>query len=262
MTWVGMNVFALIPARGGSVGVPRKNLVEVGGHSLIARAAKVALSLDWLDLAILSTDDEEMAIEGCRSGLSVPFMRPQHLAEDSSLAVDVWRHAWLHLEEATGEKFDLSVLLEPSCPLRLPEDVQRCVATLFEGSHASAATISATPGRFNAFKAVIPDGRGVLHPAFKGSSHEPRRQHTPDHYHRNGACYAVRRSTLVDDGRIAEIDCVGVPVARPIVNIDEPIDVDLARLLEPRSPLSSHAIRPWPIKVSDVPGLSGRAIGE
>jgi CMP-N,N'-diacetyllegionaminic acid synthase len=258
MTWDGHRVFALVPARGGSKGVPRKNLAALGGHTLIARAAAVARRLDWLDQAILSTDDEEMAEEGRAHGLTVPFMRPPELADDLSQAVDVWQHAWLELERRTGVTFSFSVLLEPSCPLRRPDDVTRTVAALVDGDHDAAATISPTPARFNAFKAVIPDERGVLHPAFGAAGQEMIRQLTPDHYHRNGACYAVRRSTLVDHGRVTERDCVGVPVEHTIVNIDEPLDLEIARLVHARDHGEDDADQPpmrvWSVPITAEPG--------
>ena len=120
MAWQGRKVLAVVPARGGSKGIPRKNLCKVGGMSLIAHAARTARALDWIDRAVLSTDDEEMADEGRRHGLEVPFLRPAELASDTASGVDVWRHAWLESERHYGCRFDLSVLLQPTTPLRRP----------------------------------------------------------------------------------------------------------------------------------------------
>jgi len=231
MTWNGSRVFALIPARGGSRGIPRKNLADLGGRTLIAHAAEVVGSLDWLDASLLSTDDDEIAAEGRRVGLDVPFLRPAELATDTARAADVWSHAWRFLEDRDGVVYDAAVLLEPSCPLRTAEDVTRTIAALLDGAHAAAATISRTPSRWNAYKAVLRDEDGVLSPVLGDAGLEPIRQRTPEHHHRNGACYAVRRATLLERGHVFEEDCVGVPVDRDIVNIDEPADLELARWL-------------------------------
>ncbi len=231
MTWNGSRVFALIPARGGSRGIPRKNLADLGGRTLIAHAAEVVGSLDWLDASLLSTDDDEIAAEGRRVGLDVPLLRPAELATDTARAADVWSHAWRFLEDRDGIAYDAAVLLEPSCPLRTAEDVTRTIAALLDGAHAAAATISRTPSRWNAYKAVLRDEDGVLSPVLGDAGLEPIRQRTPEHHHRNGACYAVRRATLLERGHVFEEDCVGVPVDRDIVNIDEPADLELARWL-------------------------------
>ncbi len=231
MTWSGARVFALIPARGGSRGVPRKNLAEIAGRSLVAHAAEVARGLSWLDAALLSTDDAEIAAEGRRVGLDVPFLRPPDLATDSARTALVWKHAWSFLEARDGVTYDAAVLLEPSCPLRIADDVTRTITALLGGSHAAAATISRTPARWSAFKAVQFGVDGVLAPVLGPRGLEPIRQLTPEHHHRNGACYAVRRSTLLEFGHVFEEDCVGVPIDREIVNIDDPLDLEYARWL-------------------------------
>lgn len=234
MTVHGQRVFALIPARGGSRGVPRKNLADLAGRTLIAHAADVVKELDWLDAAILSTDDEEIADEGRRVGLDVPFLRPAELATDDARVASTWIHAWNHLERRDNDIYDASVLLEPSCPLRNAEDVSRTIDALLTGPHAAAATISPTPARWNAYKAVKIADDGVLRPVLGDAGLEPIRQKTPQHHHRNGACYAVRRATLLDGGHVFEHDCIGIPITRELVNIDEPADLQYARWLRSR----------------------------
>lgn len=229
MSILGHRVFALIPARGGSKGVPRKNLADLGGRTLVAHVADVVNALEWLDAAILSTDDEEIASEGRRVGLDVPFIRPEELATDDARIAKTWMHAWEYLEQRNEITYDAAVLLEPSCPLRTPDDVFRTITALLTSGHAAAATISRTPSRWNAYKAVRTDHDGVLEPVLGTAGLESLRQKTPEHHHRNGACYAVRRSTLLDHGHVHENDCLGVPVDHTIVNIDDPEDLAYAR---------------------------------
>jgi CMP-N-acetylneuraminic acid synthetase len=116
MAMNGLSVLAVVPARGGSKGIPRKNLERVAGYSLVARAAMVARQLPWLDAAVLSTDDEEIAEEGRRYGISVPILRPADLASDTATGVAAWRHAWLASERHFDRQFDCSVLLQPTSP--------------------------------------------------------------------------------------------------------------------------------------------------
>jgi CMP-N-acetylneuraminic acid synthetase len=226
----GRIVLAVVPARGGSKGIPKKNLREVGGVSLVGRVGELARSLQWLDASVLSTDDAEIAEEGRRHGLDVPFLRPDDLAGDLAGSLGVWRHAWLAAEAHYGKQFDISVLLEPTSPLRRGEDLAATVKALLDGAHKSAATVSPAPAHFTPQKCLtVANGRiGFYHP--QGAQHSTR-QTIPTYYFRNGICYALRRDALLGDDAIIGDDCAAVIVDRPIVNIDEPFDLELAEFL-------------------------------
>jgi CMP-N-acetylneuraminic acid synthetase len=228
MSWQGLTVLAVVPARGGSKGIPRKNLQHVGGLSLVARAARVAAALDWIDVRILSTDEEEIAEEGRRHGLDVPFLRPETLSGDTSLGVDVWRHAWLAAETHYGRRFDLSVKLEPTSPLRRPEDVERTLRTLVEGGHPAAATVSPTPGHFTPHKTLTISAEGIIGFYLEGGAGYSLRQTIPKYFHRNGICYAATRQHVVEHHLIIDRDAAAVVIERPVVNIDELLDLELA----------------------------------
>ena len=231
MAFRGLRVLAVVPARGGSKGIPRKNLSLVGGRTLIAHRASIIAALPWIDAAILSTDDDEIAAEGLRAGLRVPFRRPAELASDIASSADMWRHAWLSCESAGSTAFDASVLLEPTSPLRMPEDVEHTLATMIEGGHAAAATLSPTPAHFAPGKALVLDGAGHIDFYAPPGMRATRRQDLNASFHRNGVCYAVKRQTLFERGAIIEHDCAGVVIERPVVNIDEPCDLELAEWL-------------------------------
>jgi CMP-N-acetylneuraminic acid synthetase len=231
MTWDGLSVLAVVPARGGSKGVPRKNLREVGGLSLIGWAAKTIDALPWIDRAVLSTDDEEMAGEGRARGLDVPFLRPDEFATDRADSVGVWRHAWQTSENHFDTRFDISILLQPTTPLRRAGDVERTVTAMVEGGHRAAATVSPLPGHFTPQKCLTVDDKGVIGFFLPDGAKFANRQNIPDYYHRNGVCYAVTRETLVEDGHIIEDDCVAVTVEGFVVNIDEPFELELAEFM-------------------------------
>lgn len=231
----GLSVLAVVPARGGSKSIPRKNLQPLAGLSLIGHAARTLQTLEWVDRALLSTDDAEIAAEGLRRGLEVPFMRPEALASDTAKSVDMWRHALLAAEEQYGTRFDISILIEPTSPLRRPEDLTRTVTAMLDAGSAAAATFSRTPAHYTPQKTLTVDAQGRI--GFYLSGHPPVtiRQEIPAYYHRNGVCYAVRRSTLVDAGTIIENDCLAVVIDRPLVNIDEPIELEVAEFLLSRT---------------------------
>lgn len=227
----GRSVLAVIPARGGSKGLPRKNLKSIAGKSLVRHAVETALSLGWIDAVVVSTDDEEIRQEGLDAGASVPFLRPEELAGDKASSVDTWRHAWLESEKHFGRIFDISILLEPTSPFRTREDIERTLEPLFEGNCAAAATVSRTPAHYTPHKTLLVNetGRiGFYHP--QGASFAIR-QRIPSYYHRNGICYAVLRKTLVDDGFIIENDCLAIIIERTVVNIDDAADLQYARYL-------------------------------
>src|SRR5262245_17503670 len=231
VAWAGRRVLAVVPARGGSKGIPRKNLCKVGGLSLIAHAARTARALPWIDRAILTTDDEEMAEEGRLHGLEAPFLRPAELASDTANPNEMWRHAWLDAERCLGEPFDVSVLLQPTTPLRRPEEVERTVARLIEGRFQAAATVGRVPSDFlpdrclrlgedGRLRFYLPQGAGVT-----------RRQDAAPLYYRDGTCYARTRQSLIEEKRDVEPDCAAVVIDRLVVNIDEPFELELAEFM-------------------------------
>lgn len=227
-------MLAVVPARGGSKGIPRKNLCKVGGLSLVAHVARTVRALDWIDRAVLTTDDPEIAEEGRRQGLEVPFMRPASLATDDAGPNEMWRHAWTESEQRFGCEFDVSLLLQPTTPLRLPQEVERTVATLIEGGHGAAATVCAVPGDFlpqrilelgadGRLSFYLPEGRGVT-----------RRQDAPALYYRDGTCYARTRRSMIEEARDVEEDCAAVVIDHFVVNIDEPFELELAEFVHGR----------------------------
>lgn len=231
MTWKDASILAVIPARGASKSIPRKNLAKIGGLSLIAHAARVVTSLDWVDAAIISTDDEEICAEAVRNGLDAPFMRPAHLADDKANSIDMWKHAWIEAENAYGRRFDLSILVEPTSPMRKPEDLSNTVEALIENNAPSAATLSITPAHYSPHKTLTVNASGRIEFYLEDGVKYARRQDIPTYYHRNGLCYAVTRQTLLEDGKLMDEDCAAVIVDRPVVNIDEPIDLAFAEFL-------------------------------
>lgn len=231
MSYIGLKILAVIPARGGSKGIPRKNLCRIAGISLVGHAVRFALSLRFIDRIVLSTDDDEIAAEGRQHGAAVPFMRPDQLASDQAQSTEMWKHAWLASEAHFGEKYDISILLEPTSPLRLPEDIQSTVDTLVTGNCDAAATFSRAPAHFTPHKCLTVDENGIIGFYHAQGRQYSTRQQIPSYYFRNGICYAVWRQTLLEKDRIIEKNCKAVIIERPVVNIDDRNELEYAEFL-------------------------------
>lgn len=243
MSWNNGNrspsVLAVIPARGGSKGIPGKNMKRLGGLTLVGRATQLAVSQNWIDRVIVSTDDSEIAAEVARQGGDAPFLRPAELADDVASSDDMWRHAWHAAEDHYGRRFDVSLLLEPTSPLRRPADLTATMEALFGGAYHGAATVSPTPAHYAPQKTLtVNDGRvGFL---LEEGARTARRQDVPPLYHRNGLCYALHRNPFLQGAPILDDACAAVIVDRPIANIDEPFELELAEwLLRRQGPIAS-----------------------
>lgn len=229
--WAGLSVLAVIPARGGSKGVPRKNLVELGGVSLVRRAVDVATQLPWLDMTVLSTDDERIADEGRRAGVEVPQLRPAELATDLASGYAVWRNALLEAEARAGHVFDLSVLIQPTSPFRRPDDITACVDLVVASNLDAAVTVSPTPSHYSPEKTMVVTETRRLRPYLSADEFQPTRQLIPTYHHLNGVCYAARRDVILERDNVFGPNTGAVVLDRPMINIDDPFDLKLARLL-------------------------------
>jgi len=224
-------ILAVIPARGGSKGIPSKNLREINGKSLIAHAAFCAQSLTWIDNIILSSDNEEFCLHAKSLNIDVPFIRPAELSTDNAKSIDMWKHAWLTSEEHYNKTFDISILLEPTSPLRKPEDITKTVELLINKNSYSVATVSKTPGHYTPHKTLKINQSGNIESYLEDGIKFSIRQDIPDYYHRNGICYATTRESLIDKNNLMQKNCIAHVIDRPIVNIDEEIDLKLAEVL-------------------------------
>ncbi|MBF0244779.1 MAG: acylneuraminate cytidylyltransferase family protein [Planctomycetes bacterium] len=192
-----MRVLGIIPARGGSKGVPRKNLRQLAGKTLLKYTAEAALAASSLDRVILSTEDEEIAEAGRFYGIEVPFLRPQSLALDETPMLPVIRHAILTLEES-GKRYDAICLLQPTTPLRRAEDIDNCVRLLVEQDADSVVSMLPVPTEFNPHWVWFVNPDGFLKISTGEDMPIPRRQELPKAWHREGSVYVTRRDILIE----------------------------------------------------------------
>lgn len=224
-------VLAMVLARSGSRGIIDKNMRVVGGQTLIARAAKTLRCCATVDAAMLSTDSREYSEEGVRHGLDAWFLRPAELSSDGATAVDTAIHALLEAEKHYQRRFEVALIIEPTSPLRRPEDIDACVRLLVESDAGSVVAVSPVDVKFHPKKLLRIETGELRHYDAQGPAVTARQQLDTVLYFRNGVCYAVRRSVLVDDRRIFAERTVPLVIDRPIVNIDEPFELELAEFL-------------------------------
>jgi CMP-N,N'-diacetyllegionaminic acid synthase len=234
MTIEGYSVLAIVPARSGSKGIANKNMALIGGLSLIARAGKVLAKLPWIDRRVISTDCSHYAAEGQSHGLDAPFLRPGDLSGDKANALDMIIHALEACEQVDDRQYDLIVLTEPTSPLREPTDVDQTVKKLLETGADSAVTVSRVDTKFHPDK-VFTVSDGLVKFYTDAGKAIVGRQQLKSLYSRNGLCYAFRRVTLLTRRALITENTAAVLTERPVVNIDEPIDLLWAQFLYARS---------------------------
>jgi CMP-N,N'-diacetyllegionaminic acid synthase len=191
------SVLGLITARGGSKGIPGKNIRMIGGKPLIAWSINAALASVKIKRLIVSTDAPEIAEVALHFGAEVPFLRPAALALDNSPHLDVVLHAldWL---KANGESFDYVMLLQPTSPLRLSEDIDSAINVAV--ASLPAAVISVNELHQHPYFTRVMDDDGVLSPLIPMKELEyPRRQDLPPAYYINGAIFLNQVDSLRND---------------------------------------------------------------
>lgn len=224
-------ILAVVPARGGSTGIKLKNLREVGGVPLVTRAANVALALDFIDRAVLSTDHPEIARVGAAAGLEVPFMRPEALSGPTIGDWDVLVHALHEMERLDGATYEVVVMLQPTSPSRTPEHVRSTVERLVEGGFDAVWTVSETDSKGHPLKQHVIGEGGELSLYDPAGAAIVARQQLKPVYHRNGIAYAVTRQCLVEQKTIRGKRTGALVIEGPVANIDTELDLAFADFL-------------------------------
>jgi N-acylneuraminate cytidylyltransferase len=213
-------VIALITARGGSKGLPRKNVLIAGGKPLVAWTVEEAFSAKCIDRVVLSSDDDEIMVAAKAAGCDIPFSRPAHLAGDIASSIDVVLHA---LDQLPG--YEYVVLLQPTSPLRTAADIDAAFALMLEKaapSCVSVCEVDQSPYWMyrveanNKLQRLLPEIRGVT-----------RRQDLPPIYVLNGAIYIARIDWLR-----ANNNFVGLETVAYLMPKERSLDIDTAEDFE------------------------------
>jgi N-acylneuraminate cytidylyltransferase len=222
-------VLALVPARGGSRGIPRKNLVEVGGRTLLAWVAEAARGSRVVDRVVLSSEDPEILEAGRRAGLDTPFVRPAELARDDTPGIDPVLHALDALDQA-GDHYGWVVLLQPTSPLRTSADIDGTAALC--GREGAPAAVSITAADKSPWWMFHLGSGGLMEPLLDAARRPQRRQDAPPVYVLNGAVYVARVEWLRRTRSFLTDETVGYVMPRErSVDVDEPADLHVVEAL-------------------------------
>jgi CMP-N,N'-diacetyllegionaminic acid synthase len=220
-----MNILGVIPARGGSQGIPRKNVHLLNGLPLIVYAIRAAQGSQHLSRFIVSTDNDEIADAARSAGADVPFMRPAALAQNTTPTAPVIQHAIMMLQPET---FDVVVTIQATAPLRTAADIDAAI-DLLAGDFDSVVSVAEVPHQFNPNWIHQIDDHELM-PYIEGAPLKyTRRQDLPPVYYRNGAVYVTRCAALEAHNNLyGQRTAAYVMPPERSVNIDAPGDFVLA----------------------------------
>lgn len=222
-----MRTVAIVPARGGSKGILRKNLQPLAGKPLVAWSIAAGLGARLVDATYVSTEDAEIAGVAAAAGARV-IARPSELASDTAQNDAVMRQA-LDAIRAEGHAPDTVVLLQPTSPLRHAKHVDGCIEAYRRAGAASAMSVCAVD--YHPGKAVVLAG-GLIEPFTSDHDMEARRQDLVRAYRQNGAIYVVGVADFLAHGRLYRRPCAAYEMDRALsIDIDEPLDLKLAEML-------------------------------
>ena len=216
----GLSVLAIIPARGGSKGIPGKNLVELRGRPLLTWSVQAALGSAYIDRLVVSSDSDRILEAAAELGEELPLRRPPELSQDDSPAIAVVDHALSCLKwGAEGLAYDLVVLLQPTSPLRTTWDIDSAIERVVK--EAAPSCVSVTRPRHHPAWMFRVAGRGELRSLGMAESGATRRQDLGDVYALNGAVYVARRDWLT-----RERSFVGAGTLAHVMPKERSVDID------------------------------------
>lgn len=217
-------ILAIIPARGGSKGIPRKNVKAISGKPMIQYTIEAAKECPYIDKVVVSTEDEEIADISMRAGAIVPFSRPEELATDEAKTIDVVMHA-VEFYERKAERFDIIVLLQPTSPLRNAEDITKALEYFMRNEQRSLVTVSEVSespilmrnfNKENKLEKILEEDSDV------------RRQDMKKFYRINGAIYINKASELNANTSFNDNEMGFVLTQEHGIDVDEPQDLVVA----------------------------------
>lgn len=225
---------AVVIARGGSKGIPSKNLSLIGGVPLVNHIILTALraSEETPFEVLISTDSEEIRKVAVEAGAWAPFLRPAHLAGDDVPSYPVVQHAIAEAEAITGKRYETIVYLQPTAPLCRAEDIVSCVR-LLENAERYRSVVAITEVETHPFrmKRMLEDGR-VINYIDQGFEDMRPRQTLPKVYRRAGSVYVSWRDVVMNENTLVGNPCGGIEVPpETAVDVDTSIDLELVRLL-------------------------------
>lgn len=228
-----IEILAIIPARGGSKGIPGKNIKSLNSRPLLALTADAAIGSKLITRHVLSTDDLEIAKIGAEYGLEVPFMRRSDLCGDFSPSLEAFLFTLNELERIEGYVPDLVVILQPTSPLRRSTHIDEAIEQFLDADADSLVSIMEIPHNMSPFSAMKKDGDGYLHPLTDLNELQNQRQNKPIYFARNGAAiYITTPRNIVTNNSLFGKKIIGYEMSKlDSIDIDDEDDWTLAEAL-------------------------------
>lgn len=228
---MSIRILAVIPARGGSKSVPRKNIAQIAGKPLIAYTVQEALKVSAITDLVVSTDDEEIGTVARSLGAQVPFLRPAELATDNAQSAPVLKHCLLHMEKFHSTHYDAVLMLQPTTPLRQAEHIEKAIQMMRDSDCESVVSVVSVEGN-HPFRMKRLVGDRLINYVEQGFEDMRPRQVLPAVYIRNGAIYLSRRDVVVKQDRIVGEYCLGFEMPpEESINIDDRLDFKMAEFM-------------------------------
>ncbi len=224
-------VLAVVPARGGSKGVPLKNLRKICGRSLIALVGDTVKEVEELDRIIVTTDHDGIVAEAEAHGIDAPFRRPEELSGDRVGDLDVLQHALISIERIDNIEYDLIVMLQPTSPSRRPEHVRQAIHQVIDNNLDAVWSVSETDLKFHPWKQLVVGSHNKLSYFDKQGKKIVARQQLQPVYHRNGIVYVFKRSSLLENEFLLMGKTWPLVIKEYVVNIDTEDDIREAEKL-------------------------------
>lgn len=228
------DILAVIPARGGSKGIPRKNLALFRGEPLVTHSIRHALESRCVTRTIVSTEDEEIAEVAQKAGAEVPFLRPEELAGDTVLDFPVFHDVLSQLDRVEGYQPEIVVHLRPTTPYREPAWIDSAVAALEACAEADSVR-SVSPPSQHPYRMFSIEGDGFLTPLMQTEHAEPyllRRQELPELWYYNCVLDVTRRKTILQQHSMTGSRILPFRMSESdVIDIDGPRDLQIARAL-------------------------------
>ncbi len=222
----GKKILAVIPARGGSKGIPLKNLRCIGGKPLVAMAGEVANAISEIDRRVVSTDHPEIARVAKIAGLDCPFMRPKEISGDRVSDWEVLVDVLDKVERIDGVKYDVVVMLQPTSPLRKPSHVIGALKMFIGGAYDAVWSVSQSDSKAHPYKQLIIEGEELEYWDNRGKDVIARQQLDAT-YHRNGVVYVVGRDCLLSQKSIKGQRTGAFVIEGHQISIDTEFDIFL-----------------------------------
>jgi CMP-N,N'-diacetyllegionaminic acid synthase len=222
-------ILAIVPARGGSKGIPMKNIRHLAGLPLLAHTALTINDCEIIDRAVVSTDHPEISKIAKDYGLEMPEFRPTELAGDDVGDLPVLVHSLTKSETKFGERYDIVLMLQPTSPVRTKQQIVDAIQKIASGVHDTVWSVSPTDLKFHPDKQLLISGNNLTYATKRGPTITARQQ-LQQTYHRNGIVYAFERETLLA-GKLIGNQPGYIVIGSPYANIDDEDDFEKAERL-------------------------------